>query len=159
MTYAEFFSEFKKRIIGTDVSDIHEHLAFQFCIEDDEAGGIFYAEVKEGTLYVEPYEFYDKDANFICSTDTLIKIADGELDPVKAYTSGSLKVEGNINKALKLKDIIDHRKAQEKKAKAAAKKAAAKSSKKTTKATETKKTSTAKSTTTKASAKKTIIKK
>ena len=116
MTYAEFFSEFKNRFIGIDVSDINEHLAYQFCIEDEEAGGIFYVEVKDGQLYVEPYEYYDKDANFICNTDLLIKIAEGKIDPVKAYTTGKLKVEGNIDKALKLKEIIEHKKAQAKKA-------------------------------------------
>ena len=31
-----------------------------------EAEGIFYAEVKEGKLYVEPYEYYDRDAIFTC---------------------------------------------------------------------------------------------
>ena len=29
MTYAEFFSEVKGKFMGVDVSDIHEHLAFQ----------------------------------------------------------------------------------------------------------------------------------
>lgn len=144
MTYAEFFSEFKKRFVGIDVSDINEHLAYQFCIEDEEAGGIFYVEVKDGQLYVEPYEYYDKDANFICDTTTLIKLADGKLDPVKAYTTGKLRVEGNIDKALKLKDIIDHKKAQAKKEakKTTTKKTVAKktTTKKTTAKTATKKT-------------------
>ena len=37
MTYAEFFSEIKTAFMGTDVSDIKEHLAYQFNIEDEEA--------------------------------------------------------------------------------------------------------------------------
>ena len=48
MTYAEFFNEIRNKFIGSDVSDINEHLAYQFNIEDEEAGGIFYVEVKEG---------------------------------------------------------------------------------------------------------------
>lgn len=115
MTYAEFFCEFKGKFMGTDVSDIHEHLAYQFCIEDEEACGIFYVEVKDGQLYVEPYEYYDKDANFICTAETLMKIADCKLDPVKAFTTNKLKVEGNIDKALRLKEIIDMKKKQSKK--------------------------------------------
>ena len=35
MTYAEYFTSFKGRFMGADVSDIQEHLAFQFNIEDD----------------------------------------------------------------------------------------------------------------------------
>jgi len=109
MTYADFFYDMKGRFMGADVSDIHEHLAFEFDIEDEEAGGAFYVEVKDGTLYVEPYEYYDRDARFICAPEVLVKIADGEMDPVWAFTTQKLKVEGNIDKALRLKEIIEAR--------------------------------------------------
>lgn len=107
MTYAELFYEIKSKFMGADVSDIHEHLAFQFNIEDEEAGGIFYVEVKDGELYVEPYEYYDRDAIFICAPDVLLSIADGKTDPVAAFTEQKLRVEGNIDKALRLKEIIE----------------------------------------------------
>ena len=106
MTYADLFYDIKGRFMGADVSDIHEHLAFEFNIEDEEAGGAFYVEVKDGTLFVEPYEYYDRDARFICAPEVLLKIADGEMDPVWAFTTQKLKVEGNIDKALRLKEII-----------------------------------------------------
>ena len=54
MTYADMFSKVKGMLMDADVSDIHEHLAYQFNITG-EAEGIFYAEVKDGQLYVEPY--------------------------------------------------------------------------------------------------------
>lgn len=107
MTYADFFYEIKGRFMGADVSDIHEHLAFQFNVVDSECGGIFYVEVKDGKLYVEPYEYYDRDAIFISDPDTFINIADGKTDPVVAFTFQKLKVEGSIDKALRLKEIID----------------------------------------------------
>lgn len=112
--------------MGADVSDIHEHLAFEFDIEDEEAGGAFYVEVKDGTLYVEPYEYYDRDARFICAPDVLVKIAEGEMDPVWAFTTQKLKVEGNIDKALRLKEIIEAKQREMKKAKKAEKEAAKK---------------------------------
>ena len=108
MRYADFFAEIKSRFMGADVSDIHEHLAYQFNITG-EAEGIFYVEVKDGKLYVEPYEYFDRDAMFTCKAETLEKIADGKLDPILAVTLQKLKVEGNIEKALKLKDIIAKR--------------------------------------------------
>ena len=110
MTYADLFYEIKGKFMGADVSDIHEHLAFQFNIEDEEAGGAFYVEVKEGVLYVEPYEYYDRDAMFICAPDVLLGIADGTIDPVAAFTEQKLRVEGNIEKALRLKEIIEMKK-------------------------------------------------
>ena len=132
MTYEEMFNEIKGKFIGADVSDIHEHLAFQFNIEDEEAGGIFYVEVKDGVLHVEPYEYYDRDAIFICAPDVLLKIADGKKDPVVAFTEQKLRVEGNIDKALRLKEIIEAKQGQMKE-KSVAKKAADKVVKKVAK--------------------------
>ena len=109
MTYAEFFAEIKSKFMEADVSDISEHLAYQFNITG-EASGIFYIEVKEGELHVEPYEYYDRDAMFTCSADTLRKLADNKLDPIMAVTLQKLKVEGNIDKALRLKELIDSHK-------------------------------------------------
>lgn len=109
MTFADFFYEFKQKFDGTDVSDISEHLAFQFNIEDEEAGGIFYVEAKEGKLYIEPYEYYDRDAAFTCKPEVLNKIASGKLDPITAFTIHKLKVEGNIDKALRFKEIIERK--------------------------------------------------
>lgn len=117
MTYAEFFYEIKNRFMGADLSDITEHLAFQFNIEDEEAGGIFYVEVKDGLLAVEPYEYYDRDAMFTATPDTFFKIAEGKIDPIWAFTVQKLKVEGNIDKALRLKDIIEIKQKQMKKEK------------------------------------------
>lgn len=115
MTYADFFFEIKNKFMGADVSDIKEHLAYQFAIEDEEAGGIFYVEVKDGKLFVEPYEYYDRDAMFISDPDTLMKIAEGKMDPVWAFTTQKLKVEGNIDKALRLKEIIEQKQKEIKK--------------------------------------------
>lgn len=116
MTYADLFYEIKGKFMGADVSDIREHLAFQFNIEDEEAGGAFYVEVKDGVLHVEPYEYYDRDAMFICAPDTLLGIADGKVDPIAAFTEQKLRVEGNMEKALRLKEIIELKKGTEKSA-------------------------------------------
>lgn len=118
MTYEEFFAEVKSVFAGTDISDLQEHLAYQFNITG-EGEGAFYVEAKEGQLYIEPYEYYDRDAIFICSADTLRKLMNGELDPVYAFTTQKLQVEGNLDKALKLKELIDKSKAKKKSAKKA----------------------------------------
>ena len=106
MTYAEFFAEIKGKFLEADISDVQEHLAFQFNIVG-EGSGIFYVEARDGKLYVEPYEYYDRDAMFTATADVFRKIAEGKLDPVAAFTMQKLKVEGNIDKALKLKNLID----------------------------------------------------
>lgn len=109
MTYADLFSEIKSQFMSADVSDIKEHLAYQFNIEG-EAEGIFYVEVKDGKLYVEPYEYFDRDVIFTCKAKTLLKIASGQMDPILAVTLQKMKVEGNIDKAIRLKELIDQKK-------------------------------------------------
>ena len=68
MTYADFFSEIKGKFMEADISDITEHLAYQFNITG-EGEGIFYVEAKDGKLFVEPYEYFDRDAMFTCTAD------------------------------------------------------------------------------------------
>lgn len=105
MSYEEVFAKVKELFMKSDVSGVQEHLAYQFNITG-EGEGAFYAEVKDGELHVEPYEYYDRDAIFICSANTLLKLAEGKLDPVLAFTLGKLKVEGSLEQALKLKDFL-----------------------------------------------------
>ena len=105
MTYEQLLRTKKEIFIKYDVSKVSEHLAFQFNITG-EGEGAFYAEVKDGVLYVEPYEYYDRDAIFICSADTLLKLASGKLDPIFAFTVGKLKVEGSLEKAMMLQKFI-----------------------------------------------------
>ncbi|MBP3544236.1 MAG: SCP2 sterol-binding domain-containing protein [Lachnospiraceae bacterium] len=105
MNYQEIFAIVKEKFAGADVSHITEHLAYQFNIEGEGAGS-FYVEVKEGKLYIEPYEYYDRDVIFTCKADTLFKIIEGKTDPVLAFTMQKLKVDGDIGKALRLREMI-----------------------------------------------------
>lgn len=105
MTFDAMFAQVKELLSRADASGIREHLAYQFNITG-EAQGTFYLEVKDGQLHVEPYDYRDRDALFTCSAETLFKIASGQSDPVGAVFLGGLKVEGNIDKALKLKSLL-----------------------------------------------------
>ena len=105
MTYEEIIDKVRDIFSDADVSGIDEHLAYQFNITG-EGEGAFYAEVKDGVLDIQPYEYYDRDALFICSAEVLFKIISGRMDPILAFTIGKLKVEGSIDKALKLKDFV-----------------------------------------------------
>lgn len=108
MTYSEYFASVKTKFMGADVSDIHEHLAYQFNVLGEESG-IFYVEVKDGKLYIEPYEYFDRDAMFTATAEVFDGIITGKTDSVMAFTLQQLKVEGNIEKALKLTELIKRR--------------------------------------------------
>ena len=105
MTFEEMFEKAKEHLAKADVSAIREHLAYQFNITG-EASGVFYIEVRDGALSIEPYSYHDHDAMFTCAAETLFKIASGKTDPVAAVLLGKLKVEGNIEKALQLKELL-----------------------------------------------------
>ncbi|WP_343083237.1 SCP2 sterol-binding domain-containing protein [Blautia producta] len=104
MTYQELVSEIRGIFMQADVSGIKEHIAYQFNIRG-EAEGAFYAEVLEGKLYIEPYEYYDRDVLFTTTADTLLSIAGGTMDAVAAFTLGKLQVEGSFDKALLLQSF------------------------------------------------------
>lgn len=128
MTYEEIVQGARDVLLKKDVSKFEGHLAVQVNITG-EGEGAFYIELKDRQLFVEPYEYYDRDCCLIASADTLTKLVEDKLDAVMAFTTGKLKVEGSIDKALEFQKIC---KAKEKKApakKAPAKKPAAKAEK------------------------------
>ena len=104
MTYEELVEKARELFGKADVSGIDQHIAYQFNITG-EAEGAFYLEVAGGEVHVEPYEYFDRDALFTTSAETLIKMGTGELDPMWAFTQGKVWLDGSIEKALLLKDI------------------------------------------------------
>ena len=106
MTYSEFFAEIKGKFLEADVSNIKDHLTFQFNIIG-EAQGIFYIELKNENNRIEPYVYNDRDAMFTCTAETLREIEMGKLDPVDAANDDKIKVEGNIEKAKRFGELVE----------------------------------------------------
>ncbi|MGN1339875.1 MAG: SCP2 sterol-binding domain-containing protein [Oscillospiraceae bacterium] len=115
MTFQEIFETVRDEVYANDLSGLEGHLAVQINIIG-EGEGAFYIELLDGKVYVEPYEYYDRDCIFIVSADDFLKIMRGEMNPVGAFTCGKLKVQGSIEKALEFQKISD--KVSSKKAKA-----------------------------------------
>lgn len=109
MEFSQLVKDVKKQFISVDISEIRENLAFQFNLEG-ENGGTFYIEVKDGILSVEPYEYIDRDALFTISVENFMKLITSKLDPVLAYTTGKLKVDGDVTKALQIKNLLKEEK-------------------------------------------------
>ena len=94
MTYAEFFEKIRDKYMNVDVSDIKEHLAYQFNIIG-EAEGIYYVEVKDGKLYVEPYvqralHFLSKRCSFLSRELLNVKRAEILYSCINVRTSSGL---------------------------------------------------------------------
>ena len=106
MKYEEIVAKVKELCGSAELKDYKQHLAVEVAIEG-EGEGVFYIEAKDGKVYVEPYDYHDRDVRLIATADNFIKLAGGKLDPVLAFTTGKLKVEGSIDKALEFKKIVD----------------------------------------------------
>lgn len=105
MNFDYCFNDLKSIFMKRDVSGINDFLAFQFNIIG-EGEGVFYAELKDGILSIEPYEYIDNQAVFIATYQVFKDIAIGKLNPIRAYITKKLTVEGDLDKAMKLQKLI-----------------------------------------------------
>lgn len=102
MTYESIVEAARNKFYDVDVSSVNGTMAFQINIEGKAVNGIFYIEIKDGQVNVEPYEYYDRNAVLTINGTNFIKLINGKLDPVVAFTTGKLKVDGDINAALEM---------------------------------------------------------
>ena len=104
MKFNELVEKVRERAQGVDVSGV-DFLAVQINITGKESG-VFYVEVKDHKISVEPYEYNDRNCALTISLNDFVKLADGKLDPVFAFTTGKLKVDGDVGKALEFSKLI-----------------------------------------------------
>ena len=106
LTYESIVSATRNKFYNADVSNVQGTMAFQINIEGKAVNGIFYIEIKDGQVHVEPYEYYDRNAILTVNATNFTKLINGKLDPVIAFTTGKLKVDGDVNAALELIKFI-----------------------------------------------------
>jgi len=104
MTFDEIVTKVRGIASGVNVAD-KGFLAVQVNLTG-EGGGVFYVEVKDGRVNVEPYSYDNRDCEVTMSIDDFNKLVEGKLDPVFAFTTGKLKVNGDIGKALEFSKLI-----------------------------------------------------
>lgn len=105
MTFIEIVDATRTKLEGTDVSAIMGKLAVQVNLTG-KTTGTFYIEVLDGKVSVEPYEYNDRDAEITLTVTNYSKLIDRKLDPVLAFTTGKLKVEGNMEKVLEFSKLL-----------------------------------------------------
>ncbi len=104
MKFDEMLEKVRKTAEKADVSNI-DFLAVQVNITGDNSG-VFYVEVKDHKISVEPYEYNDRNCAISMGMDDFNKRLDGKLDPVMAFTLGKLKVDGDVGKALEFSKLL-----------------------------------------------------
>lgn len=104
MTLQELLTKLRKMAENIDVSN-SGFLAVQVNIKDADPG-VFYIEVKDHKISIEPYEYHDRSCSIMMTMNNFNKLIDGKLDPIAAFTLGKLKVDGDIGKALEFSKLI-----------------------------------------------------
>lgn len=104
MTFDELIAKVRGMADSVDISGTG-FLAVQITITGDNSG-VFYVEVKDGRIAVQPYEYNDRQCEIVINMDNFNKLIDGKLDPVVAFTLGKLKVNGDVGKALEFSKLI-----------------------------------------------------
>ena len=105
MTYEQIVSKVKAKYADADASSLSGTVAIQINLTGKNVEGIFYIEAKDGKVNVEPYDYHDNKAVVTVAPTNLLKILDGKLKPVIAYTTGRVSVDGDVNAVLQLIDL------------------------------------------------------
>ena len=104
MKFDELLTKVRTIASKTDVSN-HDFLAVQVNITGKESG-VFYVEIKDHKISVEPYDYHDRNCAVTMNMADFNKLLDGKLDPVLAFGTGKLKVDGDVGKALEFSKLL-----------------------------------------------------
>jgi len=87
MTYEEIV---KKVTTAATKARVDKNITVAYQVDITEEGhGAFYIKVENGTVDVEPYEYYDNDAKIIATAEQIIDLTKGKVDPIDLYHTGN----------------------------------------------------------------------
>lgn len=105
MTIAEIIQEVKDAFDMSLIEQYDGFIAVQVNVTQNPCG-VFYIEIKNHHLSVEPYDYYDRNAALSVTADDFRNIMKRRLDPVLAFTNGKLKLDGDPGKVLELLKFV-----------------------------------------------------
>lgn len=106
MTYEQVVAKVKAKYDGVNTSSVEGTQAIQVNLSGKNTSGVFYIEAKDGKVNVEPYDYHDRWAEVTVNPTNLLKLLDGKLDPVAAYTSGKVVVDGDVDTVLRFVNLV-----------------------------------------------------
>ena len=101
MTFFEMFDAAKAGFANANVSGLNGHVAIQIEVTEDGCG-IFYAEITDGVLNVQPYDYRDNTATVTLPHSTLFALLRRETTLPEAVAQEKAFVQGCMESAAKL---------------------------------------------------------
>lgn len=80
-------------------------MTIQFDLSGD-GGGQWYVRVKDGAIDVEQGSADSPAATMKMDADEFTKMSNGELNPMMAFMSGKIKVDGDLNSLMKFQTLV-----------------------------------------------------
>ena len=96
----EFFETLETRVDPAKAAGLTATYRFEI-----DGAGTWTVDVDDGKVSVSE-NGADADCTISTSSETFLKIANGEQNPTAAYMSGKLKVEGDMGQAMKLQKLF-----------------------------------------------------
>jgi putative sterol carrier protein len=101
MDVKEFFNELESTVDPARIAGIDHSYLF-----DIKGEGRWLVEIRDGKLTVTQDPTGGADVEFTTSAETFERLANGQQNPMMAYMTGKLKVDGDLQVALELQKIF-----------------------------------------------------
>lgn len=103
MTASELFASLPNRFRSERAGDLRAVYVFEL---EGEGGGSWTVRVADGALTVEDAPAADADVTVRAKADDWLAIVEGRMDPQLAYLTKRLRVTGNLQLALRLREVV-----------------------------------------------------
>lgn len=99
---ADIFEAIPKRYNAANASGWTAGI--QFNLDTDDGPEPWFIKVDDGALNVGQGEIEEPTATIIARAETWVGMSTGTVDPMQAFMTGQLRVEGNMGDVMKLQD-------------------------------------------------------
>jgi predicted lipid carrier protein YhbT len=103
MTAPELFASLPERFRSERAGDLRATYVFEL---EGEGGGSWTVRVADGSLGVEEGSGTEADVTVRAQAEDWIAIVEGRMDPQLAYLTKRLRVTGNLQLALRLREVV-----------------------------------------------------
>jgi putative sterol carrier protein len=103
VTPTELFTSLPERFRSERAGDLDATYAFELTGDD---GGSWTVRVADGALTVEDGLAANADVTVTASASNWMAIVEGRMDPQLAYLTKKLRVSGNLQLALRLREVV-----------------------------------------------------
>lgn len=109
MTFEKAVDSIKGKFVNADASGVDD-FAVQITLTDEDCGGTLYAEVKNGVLNIEPYDYHDNNAAITISKAAFLGYLGKRTSLDRALADDGAYVTGDASKVEALRKLVSFEK-------------------------------------------------